>query len=285
MKIQATRFVRKMRGAAQAHLLECDDGHFYVVKFRNNPKDPRILINEWIGSSLLAYLRIPTPEIAAVNVSAEFLARTPDIHIQFHATHLAVEAGLHFGSRYPGASETTVYDFVPDLLLERVANLNEFLGVLVLDKWIGNADARQAIFVRSGTQRLSISGSTLPRQILASMIDQGDAFGGQMWSFFDSPLQGLYHNPGVYRDVRSLDDFQPWLDQVVDFPEEVLYNARRRIPPEWILGNDASLDRLLGKLLLRRERVPDMIESSSSLRMNPFPKWKERSAVASDQVS
>ena len=53
MPIQATRLIRKMRGGAQAHLLECDDGHFYVVKFRNNPQHRRILINEWIASVFL----------------------------------------------------------------------------------------------------------------------------------------------------------------------------------------------------------------------------------------
>jgi len=85
MKVHATRLIRKMRGAAQAHLLECDDGHFYVVKFRNNPQHKRTLVNEWIASSLLAYLQIATPEIALVNISAEFLGRCPDVHIQLAA--------------------------------------------------------------------------------------------------------------------------------------------------------------------------------------------------------
>jgi hypothetical protein len=38
MPIRALRMVRKMRGGAQAHLLECEDGNFYVVKFVNNPQ-------------------------------------------------------------------------------------------------------------------------------------------------------------------------------------------------------------------------------------------------------
>ena len=79
-----------MRGAAQAHLLECDDGHCYVVKFQNNPQHPRILVNEWLASSLLDYLHISTPQIAIVDVSPEFLARHPDIHIQLHSRHLAM---------------------------------------------------------------------------------------------------------------------------------------------------------------------------------------------------
>ena len=40
MPLNAVRLIRKMRGGAQAHLLECDDGCFYVVKFLNNPATP-----------------------------------------------------------------------------------------------------------------------------------------------------------------------------------------------------------------------------------------------------
>ena len=52
MPLTAVRHVRKMRGGAQAHLLEADDGHWYVVKFRNNPQHRRILVNELLCSSV-----------------------------------------------------------------------------------------------------------------------------------------------------------------------------------------------------------------------------------------
>ncbi|MEO7142944.1 MAG: hypothetical protein ABI165_05510, partial [Bryobacteraceae bacterium] len=61
MPVDAIRLIRKMRGGAQAHLIETGDGHFYVVKFRNNPQHRRILINERIASILLDYLQITAP--------------------------------------------------------------------------------------------------------------------------------------------------------------------------------------------------------------------------------
>jgi len=43
LPIQALHHVRRMRGSAQAHLIRCDDGHFHVVKFQNNPQHVRVL--------------------------------------------------------------------------------------------------------------------------------------------------------------------------------------------------------------------------------------------------
>src|SRR5882724_6302567 len=101
MPINATRLIRKMRGGAQAHLMACDDGNFYVVKFLNNPQHRRILVNELISSVFLNYLQIAAPETAIVNVSSELLAANSDIHIQLGSRRLAIEPGWHFGSRYP----------------------------------------------------------------------------------------------------------------------------------------------------------------------------------------
>ena len=69
MPVIARRLIRKMRGGAQAHLLEASDGHSYVVKFHNNPQHRRILVNEWIASTFLHYLDIASPEIAMVELT------------------------------------------------------------------------------------------------------------------------------------------------------------------------------------------------------------------------
>ena len=62
-----------MRGGAQSHLIEGDDGCFYVVKFLNNPQHRRILINELVSSVFLRYLQIPSPDAVMISISAEFL--------------------------------------------------------------------------------------------------------------------------------------------------------------------------------------------------------------------
>src|SRR5438132_13561699 len=102
MPVHAIRLIRKVRGGAQAHLMECADGRFYVVKFRNNPQHRRILVNEWISAVFLRYLQISVPTIAIVNLSREFLAANAEAYIQLGSKHVEIEPGWHFGSAYPG---------------------------------------------------------------------------------------------------------------------------------------------------------------------------------------
>lgn len=273
MPVQARRFIRKLRGGAQAHLLEAHDGHFYVVKFRNNPQHRRILVNEWIASVVLRYLQIATPPTAIIDITPQFLEENPEVHLQFGSRRAPIDPGWHFGSRFPGdPARLAVYDFLPDALLERVSNRDDFLAVFAADKWMGNADARQSIFFRARLRDVS------PRHqeragFLTQMMDHGYIFDGPHWAFHDSPLQGLYFRPVVYTSVRSLADFQPWLDRIVYFPEEVIDDAYKQIPQAWLNGDKDSLEVLLEKLFSRRHRVPDLIEASRHARTNVFPNW------------
>src|SRR5215831_17081708 len=98
MPVQACRLIRKMRGGAQAHLIEASDGHCYVVKFHNNPQHRRILANEWIGATFMAYLGIATPEVAMIEVTETFLEAQPEIYFQTGRERRAVLPGWHFGS-------------------------------------------------------------------------------------------------------------------------------------------------------------------------------------------
>ena len=273
MPVAAHRLTRKMRGGAQAHLIEASDGHSYVVKFHNNPQHRRILINEWIASTFLHYLDIAAPETAMVELTEDFLAATPDVHIQLGRERRAVTPGWHFGSRFPGdPMRTVVYDFLPDALLEDVENLRDFLGVLAFDKWMGNADSRQAIFFRARVHD-PLAANPPRLGFVAQMVDNGYVFEGPHWRWGESPIQGLYFRPLVYRTVRGLAEFEPWLDRIRNFPEEVVDQAVKRIPPAWLEGDEDELERLLERLMRRRERVPDLIEQCRSGRSNPFPIW------------
>jgi hypothetical protein len=276
MPINAHRHIRKMRGGAQSHLIEGDDGGFYVVKFLNNPQHRRILTNELVSSIFLRYLQISCAETAIIAVSSEFLRDNPQVFLELGTRSVPVTPGRHFGSKFPGdPASLAVYDFLPDILLHKVSNLSDFRACLVFDKWSGNADARQSIFFRARLRNWADTTYAHPLKLgfVSLMIDHGFAFNGPHWDFPDSPLQGLYSRKLVYESVRSLDDFQPWLDQIIHFPEEVMDQAFKQVPPEWLEGDQKAFEQLLEKLLRRRKGTPDLLIDCQGAKSNPFPNW------------
>ena len=225
MPVDARRLIRKMRGGAQAHLLEAADGNFYVVKFSNNPQHRRVLINEWICYEFLQYLGLAAPGAALIQLTPAFVQSNPNVAMQLGNRMISPVPGWHFGSKFPGdPARTVVYDFLPDSLLNKVANLSDFLGMLAFDQWIGNADSRQSIFFRARLKEWLSPNEAHEERLgfVAHMVDHGYAFEGPHWKLHDAPLHGLYHRPMVYDGVKSLADFQPWLDRIVHFPEEIV---------------------------------------------------------------
>ncbi len=276
-RVNAVRLVRKMRGGAQSHLLECDDGRFWVVKFSNNPQHRRVLINEWMAAAILLQLEISTPEASIIWITSKFLGGNPDVSLSSHGGRLEVEIGPHFGSLFPGdPSQIAVYDFLPEPLLDEVGNGSQFIGVLAFDKWTGNTDGRQAIFRRKENSLRATCPHMLfeRRRYQALMIDNGGILNGQFWDFPDTPLHGLYPFRTVYRTVESIDSFEPWLNRIVHFPSNILDTAAALIPPRWLTGDEGLLAHTVARLLGRRQRVPELLKNCADDPGSPFPAWR-----------
>ena len=82
MPIQAVQHIRRMRGGAQSHLMRCADGHYYVVKFQNNPQHTRVLVNDWLGTRLAEMIGLPVPVVDVVDVNPWLIEHTPDLRIE-----------------------------------------------------------------------------------------------------------------------------------------------------------------------------------------------------------
>ncbi len=276
MAVTARRFIRKMRGGAQSHLMEADDGGFYIVKFKNNPQHRRILVNEFAAGEILAQLQISSPGHQIVRLLPRFLAANPEIHIQMGSCRTEIEPGWHFGSHHPGHPDSVaVYDFIPDALLGQVANAEQFLAVLAFDRWVANADGRQSIFFRAQLKDWLARPGVPPRKLgfVVLMIDHGFAFNGPHWNFPDSAVAGLYPRRIVYEGVRSLNDFEPWLDRIRNFPSGVFDRILRQIPPEWVEDDCDRLEGLFESVLRRGKRISELIEACRKAPGNPFPRW------------
>lgn len=283
-----------MRGGAQAHLMRCgassgnpgaaalsgtgsssgtspggrlgrETGEYYVVKFQNNPQGARILANELLATRLAARLGLPTPPVAVIEVREELIAHTDDLVMQLGRGRTRCQAGLQFGSRYPGSpAETVVYDFLPDEQLHEVENLGDFCGMLVFDKWTCNTNGRQAIFFRAaGEQRYR-----------AQMIDNGFCFNAGEWNFPDAPLRGIYARHRVYERVRGIEAFEPWLARLEErIDERSLENAASEIPPAWYGDQAEALEKMLEQLLRRRRLARELIVAAKKSSAQPFPHW------------
>ncbi len=277
MPVRARKLIRKMRGGAQAHLIEADDGEFYVLKSINNPQHRRILINEWLSCAFLRYLQIFVPETALVELTEEFVAEHPDLYLSLGSRREPIPPGIHFGSRLAvHPDRVAIFDFLPDKLLNKLENRVDFLGTLVFDKWAGNADSRQAVFFRARAKHWTPLKGDAPAKIgfFSQMIDHGFVFNGPHWQFQDSPLQGLYFRTSVYDEVRSIDSFQPWLDMVEHFPVEVIDSAWKEIPRYWLDGDEDELEQMLERLIKRRVRVSALIHEVQRKRTNAFANWR-----------
>lgn len=251
--------VRRMPGGSQSQLMRVEDGNYYVVKFPNNPQGVRILANEMMGASLASLLGIPAAKVAIIQVGRALIRDSDDMTIQFAHHSEACQAGLCFGSLF----STNRREFVPSSLpTAQLENLADFLGMLIFDKWTYNNDWRQVVFNVIKTAPLC----------RATMIDQGNCFGGNEWTFRDEPLQGFCHYRSVYQQVQKMQDFQPWLvplEQRID--HEVLRRIGDLVPPEWYRRDSESLLRLLFRLDQRRARVRSLLDSSLHVCRDIFP--------------
>jgi HipA-like protein len=270
----AVEHIRRMRGGAQGHLMRCDDGAFYVVKFKNNPQHLRTLANEMFAACLAARMGICVPQVEVVEVSSSLVANTPEMVIQMAAGRLPCSAGKQFGSKFPGnPSSLTVWDLMPEVPFDRIHNLSHFLGIYVFDKWTCQTDRRQAIFVRQFKGRRDGNSDD---SYQALMVDHGFCFNGGDWNFPDAPLHSLYVNRHVYHGVVGIETFDRWIDRLEkEFTLSALDEEAKRVPPEWYGEDHEAWNRLIEHLYLRLPRVRELIWSARNANPDAFPNWKK----------
>src|SRR5262249_20938119 len=190
--VYAVQHIRKMRGGSQAHLLRASDNHFYITKFQNNPQDIRILANEYLSTKLGIFLGLPMPEVRIIDVSEWLVQKSPELRVDQGGLSAPCASGLPFGSPYVADPlETAVFDSLPKTVLNQISNLEDFSRVLAFEKWAGNSDGRQAVFIKQPSDR----------RFRATFIDQGHCFNAGQWDFTDLPLRGVFACSSVYHSV------------------------------------------------------------------------------------
>jgi len=266
MPVEAVQHVRRMRGGAQAHLMRADDGHFYVVKFQDNPQHLRVLANELIATRLAETVGLPVPVTEIVAVREWLIDNTPELSVDISGLPARYKPGLQFGARYVcDPAEGQVFDYLPESMFSKVKNLAAFAGMLVVDKWLGNANGRQAVFWKR----------THERKYTATFIDQGYSFNAGEWNFPDVPLRGVYSRNLVYQHVSGWETFEPWLSRVENLAPAIIGDVAGDVPPDWT-GNDwGAMEKLVEKIVERRSKVRELITAFRESTRQPFPAWRQ----------
>ena len=269
--VAAVQAIRKMRGGAQSQLMLGADNRLWVVKFQNNPQHVRVLANELIATRLAGAVGLSVPAAEVLEVSPWLTANTADMNFELgHGRRERCLPGLHFGSQFVGGLlPGQAVDYLPEQQLDEVRNLEEFAGILALDKWTGNCNGRQAVFTRRPRER----------RYKATFIDQGFCFNAGEWTFPDAPLRGVYARNRVYARIVGWQSFEPWLGRIESLDAGVLWKIAEAVPPEWYGGNLATIEGLMEELLQRRSRVRELILSFRDSDRAPFPLWASSSSV------
>jgi hypothetical protein len=280
--ISAVQQIRKMRGGSQAHLMRADDGAYWIVKFHNNPQHFRVLANEFFASRIGSYLGLPIPEVAVIDVSEWLIQHTPEMRIDV-AGYAArpCSHGLQLASRYIVNPQTDmVFDYLPESLMKKSRHIaDEVTRVLVLDKWTGNTDGRQAVFTKP----------SYANHYDITFIDQGYSFNAEHWNFPDIPLTGVYYRNFVYEHVTGWESFEPVLSRAEAIDAQDLWKLAQGMPEQWWNRDSGppesiskqwweekfptDLAKLIDTLYQRRSKIRDVITAFRESSRDPFPNW------------
>lgn len=263
--IKAKQHLRPMRGGAQSHLMFANDGHYYVVKFQNNPQHVRVLANELMATRIAERIGLPVPVTELIEVNPWLIENSPELRIRSGSSSEPCREGLALAIRFVlGPLEGTVFDYLPVAVLSQVRNLDAFAGMLALDKWTCNTNGRQAVFWKK----------TRDKKYTATFIDQGYCFNAGDWTYPDSPLRGVYPRNEVYAGVSGWESFEPWLSRIEALDPQTLWEIAEIVPPVWYGSSITDLERLIEQLIARRSRVRELIESFRKSTREPFPNWQ-----------
>jgi hypothetical protein len=271
LAVLAVQHIRKMRGGAQGHLMLGADGNAYVVKFQNNPQHLRVLVNELMATRLAAAAGLTVAPSDVIEVPEWLVENTSELVLDLGPRQERCKAGLCFGSQLVGGlMPGHVADYLPEEQLAAVKNVEEFAGILALDKWTCNANGRQAVYAKK----------TREKRYTATFIDYGYCFNAGEWVFRDSPLRGVFQRNVVYREVRGWESFDPWLSRIEQLSEQAIWEIAEAVPPEWYHGDITAMEALVEQLVRRRSRVRELIEGFRESSRAPFPNWGKSAKIA-----
>lgn len=254
---------RRVRGGSQACLVEGSDGAFYVAKFTGNPQGTRTLINEWIYTQLSRRLGISTPEVTFLRLPPSLRDVPKDFQFQ-QASSCAIVPGVHIGSMCPvNPNLVAIFDFLPDKMLTKIVNPEDWWRVLVLDIFVGQSDSRQVIFIRDKTIKRSMFRSDARDNVVfrAYHIDHGQAFGGASWTLPNCPLRPVYFRRTVYDESLREINVKAAISKLRQVSSNHIQEVCDQVPVQWWDKDDIrDLPKLCRQLQTQQSILEDLVD-------------------------
>ncbi len=246
------------KGATGSHIIECDDGKTYVVKFAGRSK---AAVNEFLGQALASQVGLPVPAASLVEVGADLVAGSADMRYR------NIAPGLHQGSEMVRRS-FDLSEWERRLSSERqpLTNLGSLAHTICHDNWILTTDRDRAdnhLF------------APVEGELSYLMVDFTHAFTGPSWTV-DTLEQGSYLrtlvpiHPLIADQVRGIASFEPTLERIETLSDKEVEDAVTAIPDSWGVTPEERLC-LVGFLELRRGLLRTILTSNSAA----FPNWSD----------
>ena len=254
------KYVQALRGGT-AHVILFNDGKEYVVKWFGVKKERgKEVVNEYVVAKLAQLLSLPIIPFKLVYIPEDFLKKTPELQQKKHN----YISGYHFGCVYiKNSIPFEDVRFTPPSPQE-VNNRNQLAGLTVFDQWLNNSDR--------GTMNVILERLD-DDSYYVHMIDHGRCFpGGYQWSpqtLNNEPAYN-FHWPfykWVYTTLNDTQELTSYIDKIIDFPNEKIYEVMASIPDEWNVSTEER-DALYHFLLKQKRNLPNIVNNMIKYQSN-----------------
>ena len=217
-------------GCTEPYIVRCDDNNIYVVKFPGNIQGKKVLVNEYVASSLCKYLDLPIMDFNLINVKSEdFNNNIPN--------NIRNVVGTAFGTRYNDRALTIINSGQ----ISKAINNYDAIKILIFDLLIGNNDRNPGnLMIDTKTKKLI-------------MIDHSHIFEiGTLWDKYQLPrlineefdIKKL-HIYGYINIIESLkyDDLfytelNNFVNKVKNIKKDFIKNIIYKIPNDWSISKE-----------------------------------------------
>lgn len=236
--LQAVKYLHRVGvGVTVPCLFVGNDGHTYVVKFKNNRLGAKVLVNEYLAAQLGKLAELCFPASGLIEIPEQVIRQS----VSLRRRH--VKPGVHFASRY-----ISHVQYLQHYHLPKICNRQEIAGVILFDHIMHNEDRtlnRKNMLVKREAEGYRFYA-----------IDNSHLFGSGRWR--NSRIIALIDRVTIndrraygslLRHYLTPDDFRPYIDKFEAISQQQLMALINSIPQEWLCDEPTKelLQQFIGK--------------------------------------